>query len=59
MGSTPKVRTQASISRQVESLWKLSGMPLSVPISRMAPDSRSCWNLRVSVGAPLAATIWK
>src|SRR4028119_2448384 len=36
IGSTPKTRTQASISRQAASLWKLSGTPLSAPTSTPA-----------------------
>ena len=58
MAGTPKVLTQVSISRQVASLWKLSGTPLSVPTSRTAPDCRSCSNLRRRVGLR-AGTYWK
>ena len=43
-------RTQVSSSRQVESVWKLPGMPLSVPTSIVTPVSRSCLNLLASVG---------
>src|SRR5712691_4329642 len=32
-------------SRQVESKWKLSGMPESVPTMMVTPESRSCLNL--------------
>ena len=31
-------------------MWKFIGMPLSVPISSVTPASRSCLNLRASVG---------
>ena len=58
IGSTPKTRTQVSISRQVESLWKFRGTPLSVPIISTTPDWRSCSNLRAKVGRRLP-TYWK
>ena len=50
IASTPSRFTQASSSRQVEPLWNFIGMPLSVPISSVTPASRSCLNLRASVG---------
>ena len=49
IGVAPR-RTQVSSSRQVESVWKFIGMPLSVPTSIVTPVSRSCLNLFASVG---------
>ncbi len=54
----PISRTHTSSSFQVDWLWKFIGMPLSVPMSSVAPASRSCVTLRFSVGLR-AGVSWK
>jgi hypothetical protein len=42
----------------VESLWKLSGTPLSMPMRRMTPDWRSCSSFLFRVGQR-AGAFWQ
>jgi hypothetical protein len=58
IGSTPSLLTHTSSSFQVDWLWNFIGMPESVPTSSTTPLSRSCWNLRASVGLRLGVS-WK
>ena len=48
IGSTPITLTHASISCHVDMLWKFIGVPLSVPMSSVTPDS-----INVASGATL------